>query len=54
MGIIRFLLAVIVMLTHFMGYDYAIGASNSVRIFFCISGFLMFYILCKKKTIKLI
>ncbi len=52
MGIIRFLLAVIVMLTHYMGYDFAIGSSNSVRIFFCISGFLMFYILCYKKNYK--
>jgi peptidoglycan/LPS O-acetylase OafA/YrhL len=50
MGILRTLLAIIVMLSHFKGEAYAIGEKNAVRLFFIISGFLIFYLLCYKKS----
>jgi hypothetical protein len=52
MGIIRFLLAISVLVAHTNSFDNLLffGAQNSVQLFYIISGFLISYILNEKKN----
>ena len=52
MGIIRFLLAISVLVAHTNSFDNLlfVGAQNSVQLFYIISGFLISYILNDKKN----
>ncbi|MFA5041780.1 MAG: acyltransferase [Bdellovibrionales bacterium] len=51
MGVIRFLLAMTVVLGHCAGF-YFVGGTNAVQIFYMISGFLMSYILVEQRAYK--